>query len=144
MKIEKHKDSLQEVIDEITVALEDPRGISSHQRRLAMMLSIGICDIFSIYFQKLSIMKSGAVIKHEWFRQKSIKERLQQQITHPIESVGSIDWLIKIAKEIEDARDALAYGAPIEKEDILMSKINQFFEMKKIVEKESGENNEPI
>lgn len=142
MKLEKHVESFQEVLDEIATALEDPRGISFHQRRIAIMLSIGICDLFSIYFQKLSIMKTGSLIKHEWFRQKRIKDVLQQQITQPLESLKQIDVLIRIAKDIEDTRDNLAYGSPIDKDDILINKINQFFEMKKIMEKEVGEINE--
>jgi hypothetical protein len=143
MKIEKHRESLQEVLDEITAALDDPRGVISHQRRLAMMLSIGICDLFSIYFHKHLVMKSGSMIKHEWFRQKRLKELLQQQIIQPIEMFESVDLMIKIARDIEEARDNLAYGAPLKKEDFLIDKINQFLEMKKIAEK-GGEGNEPV
>ena len=51
MKIEKHLKSLEEVMDEIQVALEDPRGLIAHQRRLATMLSIGVCELIEIYFQ---------------------------------------------------------------------------------------------
>jgi len=41
MRLEKHRKALQEVMDEIQMSLEDPRGLVAHQRRLATMLSIG-------------------------------------------------------------------------------------------------------
>ena len=59
MRAEKHKKALQEVLDEIQTALDDPRGLVAHQRRLATMLSIGTCELIEIYFHKLGIMKGG-------------------------------------------------------------------------------------
>ena len=55
MRLEKHLECLKEVADEINIALNDARGIISHQRRIALMLSIGVCELIELYFHKLKI-----------------------------------------------------------------------------------------
>jgi len=102
MRIEKHQESLKEVLDEINTALDDPRGLISHQRRLAMMLSIGNCELIELYFHKLGIIKEGSRIKHDWFKQKRIKEKLENQIISPINQVTQIDNILLIATSIEE------------------------------------------
>ncbi len=138
MRLEKHLESVQEVLDEINSALHDPRGITSHQRRLALVLSLGVCDLFSIYFQRLQIMKSGASIKHDWFKQKRIKEKLEQQVIAPLDTVKNVDLLLKLGSAIERSRDDLAYGSPVNEESSLREKIGQLLEMKRIIEHEIG------
>ncbi len=136
---EKHLESLKEVLDEINSALEDSRGIGQHQRRLALMFSLGICDLIELYFHKLGIIKGGARIKHDWFRQIRIKEKLEQQLTCPISSIPKIDEMISIAVDIEESRDDLAYGSPVKEEEKLMEKINQLLYLKKLIEEQVGE-----
>ena len=142
MKLEKHLDSLNEVLDEIHVALQDSRGTLSHQRRLALMLSLGVCDLIEIYFHKLKIIKTGSRLKHDWFKQKRIKEKLETQIIVPIDTIKEIEPILLLGAAIEESRDDLAYGSPLNEEFILNKKINQFLELKKIIEKTSGELNE--
>lgn len=139
MNPDKHLESLKEVLDEINSALEDSRGLASHQRRLALMFSLGICDLIEMYFHKLGVMKSGARLKHDWFRQTRIKEKLEQQITCPIQSVKKIDEMVSIAVGIEESRDDLAYGSPVKQEELLMEKINKLLELKKIIEEIVGD-----
>ncbi|MBL7206774.1 MAG: hypothetical protein ISS36_04210 [Candidatus Aenigmarchaeota archaeon] len=141
MKIEKHLEALREVEDEINSSLEDPDGLIKHQRRLAFMISMGIAELIEIYFHRLDIMKEGSRIKHEWLKKKSIKDILSNQIVKPINSVECIDKIFSISKEIEDKRNDLAYSSPLEEEDILKEEINQYFQIKKIVEKIVGDLN---
>lgn len=133
MRIEKHEETLKEVIDEIELALKDERGLLSHQRRLAFSLSLGIANIIELYFHKLNVIKEGSKINHLWFKKRKDKvlERLQKQIVSPISSIRNIDKIIEIAIKIEEKRDDLAYGAPAT-EKILQDKINLFFELQKI------------
>ena len=138
MRLEKHQESLKEVLDEINTALEDSRGLISHQGRLAMMLPIGNCELIELYFHELGIIKEGSRIKYDWFKQKRIKEKLENQIINPIDQVTKIDSILFLATSIEEKRDDLAYGSPVQEETLLMEKINQFFELKKIIEKEVG------
>ena len=139
MREEKHAESLKEVMDEIEKSLEDPKGLLWHQRRLASMLSIGICDLIEIYFHRLRIMKEGSRIKHQWLRKTDVKERLSNQITSTIAKVKRIDEILKLATEIEEKRDDLAYGSPLTDEKFLKEKIDQFLDLKKIIENETGD-----
>ena len=134
MREEKHKEILKEVTDEIESALKDNRGLLPHQRRLAFSLSLGAINFLELYFHKLSIMKEGSKINHEWFKRKEerIFEYLQKQITSPINTIGNINRIVDTIRKIEEKRDDLAYGT-IATEDILQEKINLFFELKGLV-----------
>lgn len=131
MKEEKHYETLNEVLEEIETALRDPRGLKSHQRRLAFSLSLGASTLIELYFHKLNILKEGSKINHLWFKRKkdNVLISLQSQITSPIASLPNIDKIITLAINIEEKRDDLAYGAPA-KEEILQEKINTFFKLR--------------
>ncbi len=133
MKNEKHEETLKEVEEEIDSSLKDLRGLVSHQRRLAFSLSLGASSIIELYFHKLDIIKEGSKINHLWFKKniENIKERLQNQIVSPINSVENIDKIVELSKQIEEKRDDLAYGAPAS-EKLLQEKINLFFELRKL------------
>lgn len=139
MRAEKHVESLREAMDEIEKSLEDSRGLLIHQRRLAAMLSIGTCDLIEIYLHRLKIMKEGSRIKHQFLRKADVKERLSNQITAPLQKVKKIDEILKLAVEIEEKRDDLAYGSPLTDEKFLKEKIDQFLDLKRIVESETGD-----
>jgi len=130
---EKHEETLKEVEEEIESALKDERGLLSHQRRLAFSLSLGMSGIIELYFHKLDVMKEGSKVNHLWFKKKREKviERLQKQVTSPINSMQDIEKIIDIAIKIEEKRDDLAYGAP-SSEKILQEKINLFLELRRI------------
>ncbi|MBI2105512.1 hypothetical protein HYT56_01590 [Candidatus Woesearchaeota archaeon] len=134
MKEEKHKEILKEVLDEIESALNDKRGLLSHQRRLAFSLSLGAVNLIELYFHKLNIIKEGTQIDHTWFKRNEDKilEKLQNQITSPIDSIEKIKDIVDITKQIEEKRDDLAYGAPAS-DKILQEKINLFFKLKKVL-----------
>ncbi len=138
MRLEKHLESLREVIDEIKVALEEPAGLTRHQRRLALMLPLGVCELVEIYFHKLGIMKDGGRIKHGIFRKKDVEELLSHQIMSDLNGVKHVRRLIEIASDIEKTRDDLAYGAPLSEESPLNEKIESFLELKRLVETEVG------
>jgi len=131
---EKHKILLNEVEEEIKSALNDERGLLSHQRRLAFSLSLGMANVIEMYFHKLDVLKQGSKINHLWFKKKkeSIRDRLQKQMISPISSIEKIEEILEIAKKIEEKRDDLAYGAP-STEKILQEKINLFLELRGLI-----------
>lgn len=134
MRIEKHTETLNEVLDEIESASKDKRGLLAHQRRLAFSLSMGAANLLEMYFHKLGIIKEGSKFNHQWFKRKKegIFGQLQKQIIAPISSVLNIDRIVETMIKIEEKRDDLAYGAP-STEKILQDKINLFFELKRLV-----------
>ena len=68
MRIEKHEETLKEVLDEIELASKNPKGLIAHQRRLAFALSLGASTLIELYFHKLNIMKEGSRIDHRFFK----------------------------------------------------------------------------
>lgn len=139
MHLEKHVEIVKEVLDDIQVALDDPRGLVSHQRRIAMMVPLGITEILEIYLHKLNIIKPGSRIKHEWLKRKEARTRIEKQCIKKLDNINDIDTIITIAKEVELDRNDMAYGAPIGDEAILKSNIERFFKILGIVEKEIGD-----
>ena len=130
---------LKEVLDEIQIALKDQRGVISHQTRLGSMLSLGIVTLIELYFHKLDIMKEGTNLKHQWLKTNDAKEILSRQIIVSIGSVDKIDQILAIADSIEQKRNDITYGSPLNEESILLEQIKLFFEAKKIIESKVGE-----
>ncbi len=56
----------------------------------------------------------------------------------PIENAKNIDKILEICKEIEDKRNDLAYSSPLEQDELLRDEINNFFEIKTIIEEGIG------
>jgi len=139
MRTEKHLESLRETLDEIQSALKDPNGLESHQRRLAFMLSTGAAELIELYFHRLGIMKPGARIKHSWLRRKNPEEKLRNQVTGDLDQVEELEKIIEKMRIIEKSRNDIAYGSPIQDEEELENKIDQFLEIKEIIERKTGE-----
>lgn len=139
MREEKHLESIRETLDEVQKALEDPRGLESHQRRLAFMLSTGVAELLEIYLHRTGIMKPGARIKHSWLRRKDPKEKLRNQVTGDLEQVEGLEKIIEKMRTIEKSRNDIAYGSPIQDEEELENKIDQFLEIKETIEQKTGE-----
>lgn len=133
MRIENHEAVMKEVLEEISEALKDKRGLLAHQRRLAFALSMGAANLLELYFHRLQIIKEGSKINHLWFKRRKelINEYIQKQITSPIGSVQNIWQIIDIIVKIEERRDDIAYGAP-SSEKLLQEKINLFFELRRM------------
>lgn len=126
---------IDEVLDEIKSSLEDPRGIISHQRRLAFSISLGATFLIENYLKKLNVLKSGAKINHLWLKKKkeNVKKIIEKQIITPIENLKEIDKILDIAYKIEKERNELAYGKSVS-ETVLKNQINLFFELKRMAE----------
>ncbi|MBI2147455.1 hypothetical protein HYU19_03175 [Candidatus Woesearchaeota archaeon] len=139
MRLEKHQEGIKEVMEEIEAALHDTKGVLSHQRRLALMLPLGMCELIEVYFHHLEIIKSGARIKHDWFRQKRIREKLEEQVISSLDNVPNIDVIIRLAVALEESRDYLVYSSPKVDEQFLRQKIGQFLELKRLIEQKIGE-----
>lgn len=125
-----------EIMDEIESALNDPKGIISHQKRLAFCLSLGTTELLERYLKEKNVLKPGYKINHQWFKKK--KENVLKILESKVVSFANLDKLDKIldiAYKIESRRNELAYGGP-SKEEILREMINDFLNVKKEVENE--------
>ena len=139
MLLEKHYKAVEEVLDEIESALSDPKGATRHQRRIALMVSLGSAELIEIYLHKLGILKPGSRIKHDWLKGKEMRQRVENQCIKSLDDVKRIDEILKKAMDIELQRNDIAYGAPLDDEVMIKDHINMFFDMKGIIESELGE-----
>lgn len=135
MKLEKHRESLMEVSDTIKDALNDPRGIMVHQRRLMAMLSIGTAQLIEMHFHKLDVIKPGAQIKHEWLKkdERNTLLRLSSALTTSPGKIPAIGEILALAREIEADRDEIVYGSRLSGDRVLKEKIALFLDLKKVV-----------
>jgi len=133
--VDKYHEIIKEVLNEIGSALNDPKGIVSHQRRLAFSLSLGVVSLIENYLNKISVLKSGAKINHLWLKKKkeNVKELISKQIICPVENLKNFDKILDMAYELEKERNELAYGKNVS-ESLLRKEINLFLNLKKEIE----------
>lgn len=141
MQEEKHLAALREVKETIDESLNDPRGLLPRQRRLMAALSLGMQHIIEIWLHRTDAIKPGANVKHDWFQaeDRRLKLRLAGNITKDIKTLNGADRILAIAREIESNRNDIIYGAPLAKDLALREKLEEFLELKKAVEKETGD-----
>jgi len=135
MKTEKHKEILKEVDETVKLSLK-AESLLSFQRRLTAMLSLGSQQLIEIYFHKLSIIKPGTQVKHEWFRlgERNLLLKLSAILTTEIRKVPKIQEILSLARVIEEDRNDLLYGSPLTDDKTLREKIDAYLELKKTAE----------
>src|SRR3989338_6240781 len=96
---ERYKKEIEEVMDEISSALADSRGIEVHKIRLGSTLSVGVVSIIESYLDKEKVLKSGGKIDHRWLKKKkeNAKELISNQIICPVENLDKLDEILNIA-----------------------------------------------
>ena len=126
---------IEEVLDEIESALKDARGITTHQKRLAFCLSLGIVYVLETYLKKKEALKKGYKIDHRLLKKKKerVKSTLAEKITLSFDRLDKLDKILDIAYNIESKRNELAYGKDIS-EEFLRELIHQFLQIKTEVE----------
>lgn len=126
-----------EVKDEIESALKDPKGLVSHQKRLAFCLSLGTTFLLEDYLNRKNVLKKGFKINHQWFKKskKNIKEILSEKITCPVEQLTELDKLLDSIYKIESKRNELAYGK-MSDENTLKELISFYLTLEKEVQNE--------
>ncbi|PIU88133.1 hypothetical protein COS64_04655 [archaeon CG06_land_8_20_14_3_00_37_11] len=137
MNVEKHEETLKEVMATIEDALNS-EDIRMHQRRLIAMISLGVQQIIEYYFHKLDIIKPGAQIKHNWFAVslEKIQIKLESILTRKLDKIKNLDELLVLARRIEEGRNDLVYGSPVKSDKILREKINLFLKIRELIEDE--------
>ena len=132
---EKENKDMDEVLDEINSALNDIKGIASHQKRVGFCVSLGTIFLIEFYLRRLNVLKSGGKIDHRWLKKKkeNAKKHISAQITCPIEELFALDSILNIAYKIESDRNKIVYGKEIDEKE-LRHYIDLFFKLKKEVE----------
>lgn len=104
MKIENHLESYKEHRETIFDWALKIKGLKNSQRVIGLHASRGIVDLLMVYLLKKSVINSGVMINHRWFKSKSVLERLPE-----FDDKAEIcNEIIKLEILCED----LTYGAP--------------------------------
>src|SRR3989344_8345329 len=110
MKIENHLESYKEHRETIFGWALKVKGLKNSQRVIGLHASRGIVDLLMVYLLKKSVIDSGTMINHRWFKSKSVLERLPE-----FENKEEIcNEIIRLEILCED----LTYGAPKSEEKI--------------------------
>ncbi len=104
MKIENHLESYKEHRETIFDWAIKVKGLKNSQRVIGLHASRGIVDLLMVYLLKRSVIDSGTMINHRWFKSKSVLDRLPE-FKNKEEICNEI---IKLEMLCED----LTYGAP--------------------------------
>lgn len=139
----KHLEALKEVMATIEEALGSS-DIVQHQRRLISMLSIGIQHIIELYLHRLKVIKSGTQVKHNWLvlGERNMKLKFSSVLTMPYDKIPEMNEIISLSRNIEIDRNDILYGSPSVDGGKLKEKIDNFLDIKRIIEK-TGELYEP-
>src|SRR3989344_6471515 len=126
---------IDEVMDEIESALQDPKGLVAHQRRIAFSLSLGIVFLLQSYLQKKQVFKPGAKINHLWLKKKkeNVLDILSKHITCDPATLSELEHILSVANTIGTQRNTLAYGKQTSEQE-LQKIIKTFLDLKKEVE----------
>lgn len=137
MQETKHIDALKEVRETTRAALQDPRGLIPHQRRLMALISLGMAHLAELYLHFNRALKPGAQLKHNWFKsdERKLLIRLAGALTKSPEHLPDFSRVLAIARKIELDRDDIVYGAPLADDAILREKVDLLLELKKTVDR---------
>lgn len=126
MNISKHYERLNESLDVLDESIS--KDITKRQRTIGFNCSAASADMLEIYLHQNSLIDPGFVVKHEWLKSKNkIKEKFPFDFPNKKE-------ILKIMESIEEKRNALCYGVPIEEEKIKEVILN-FNKLKQIFSK---------
>ncbi len=126
MKIEKHMKNLKESTDVLEECIK--RGdLVGRQRTIGFHTSAASVDLLEIFLHQKNLIDPGVQLKHDWF---GSKKKLESKIPFSFPKKTEI---VELMAEIENKRNILCYGVPLEKETIkesilLFQKLRKIFE----------------
>ena len=83
------------------------------------------------------MIKPGVQVKHNWFAlgERNIRLKFSSILTKPYDKIPEINDIVSLARNIEIDRNDILYGSPSVGNTRLKEKIDNFLEIKKIIEK---------
>ena len=110
MKIENHLEAYKEHRETIFDWAIKVKGLKNSQRVIGLHASRGIVDLLMVYLLKKSVIDSGNMINHRWFKSKSVLERLPE--------FENKEEICNEITRLEILCEDLTYGAPKSEEKI--------------------------
>jgi hypothetical protein len=129
--IETHKENARNLIEDIEEKLRLDVAIK-RQKLIGFACSEASCDLLAILLHKKNLISPGFNINHRFFASEKIAKN-KFDFDFP-EKNNLISFLVKQ----DEFRTLLCYGKPKETK-LVTDCIKNLFEIKKIIEKETGE-----
>lgn len=136
-----HKQHIEEHLQEV----EDALAIGKERRPATLGLHASACSIelLELYLHILGKISSGAMLKHEWFKQP----RPEQKIKPLAERKLGIDFphkqeILSLLYVIEEERNKLIYGKP--RKEALEAVLKAFRRLYTLIKKELEAQGEEI
>ena len=129
--IEEHKKIIKEFEEDITEKIRR-NIIGQRQKIIGFAASEGSVNCFALFLHKQNLISEGFNVNHKWFA--SIRRSEEK---FPFDFPKKHEILSKLVRQ-EQLRAMLCYGKSKTVEDVKEA-IKTFFELKKIIESEIGE-----
>ena len=129
--IEEHKKTIKELEDDLEEKIKLDL-IGERQKIVGFAASEAAVNCFALLLHKKNVISPGFNVNHKWFASaERAKEKFPSDFPHK-------NKLIEILVRVEQLRDRLCYGRSKSAEEA-EEEVKLFFELKRIVEKELGE-----
>lgn len=108
MKIESHREALEEHKNTIFKWALEVYGLEKSQRIVGLHVSRASTELLSIYLHKHNLIDEGFQLNHRWFKSPKVGERLPE--------FPNKEQITKKMSELENLSESLTYGTekPVE------------------------------
>jgi hypothetical protein len=128
---ENHKNIVKNLIEDIDEKIRS-QNIIERQKIIGFAVSEASVNLIAILLRKNDLISSGFMINHRYF---ASKKRTIEKLPFDFNNKETI---IDLLVNIEEGRQRLCYGKDKSKEEVEKA-IKELFQLKKIIEKEIGE-----
>ncbi|MBS3056593.1 MAG: hypothetical protein J4473_04120 [Candidatus Aenigmarchaeota archaeon] len=128
---EAHKESVRILVEDVKEKLRSETAVH-RQKLIGFACSEASCDLLAILLHKKNLIDPGFNVNHRFFVSTKIAA---SKFDYDFPSKRK---LLLLLVNQEEYKNQLCYGKPKEK-GVVLKCIENFFEIKKIIEKEVGE-----
>lgn len=128
---ENHKHIVKNLIEDIDEKIKSQK-IIERQKIIGFTVSEASVNLIAILLRKKDLISSGFMLNHRYF---ASKKRTIEKLPFDFNNKEKI---INLLVNIEEGRQRLCYGKDKSKEEVEKA-IKELFQLKKIIEKEIGE-----
>lgn len=127
--IEEHKKKVKEHLEEISDAID--QGIEKKPITIGFHCSACSIQFLELYLHIINKIPIGKVLKHDWFKRPKPEQKKEALIERKLPTTfARKDEIYEIIYSLEDERNSLMYGKPIERQ--IKKVLDNFQKLKEI------------
>ncbi len=130
--IDEHKEKIREHLEAIEEAIE--RGAEKRPVTIGFNCSACAIQFLELYLHITNRIPVGKIIKHDWFKKPQTSQKIEPLIERHLNAdFPEKQEVYSLIYALEDSRNSLVYGKPIEKQ--INNTVLIFRKLKSIFEK---------